>query len=264
MPENSKRAARRNIFSLAGRTALVTGASSGFGRHFARVLADAGAKVALAARRIDVLRRLEAEIRQGGGEAAAVAMDVTDRASVERAVGEAESALGPITILVNNAGIPSGAFFTRTSEEEWRSVMSVNLDGVFRVGQAAARRMVANGTGGSIINIASLLGFGVIKGLSTYSATKAAVISLTKSMALELARDRIRVNALAPGYFATEFNDAYLASDAGKRMMARVPMGRAGAVEELEGPLLLLASDAGAFMTGSVITVDGGHLLAMG
>ncbi len=264
MPENSKRAARRDIFSLAGRTALVTGASSGFGRHFARVLADAGAKVALAARRIDVLRRLEAEIRQGGGEAAAVAMDVTDRASVERAVGEAESALGPITILVNNAGIPSGAFFTRTSEEEWRSVMSVNLDGVFRVGQAAARRMVANGTGGSIINIASLLGFGVIKGLSTYSATKAAVISLTKSMALELARDRIRVNALAPGYFATEFNDAYLASDAGKRMMARVPMGRAGAVEELEGPLLLLASDAGAFMTGSVITVDGGHLLAMG
>jgi len=264
MPENSKRAARRDIFSLAGRTALVTGASSGFGRHFARVLADAGAKVALAARRIDVLRRLEAEIRQGGGEAAAVAMDVTDRASVERAVGQAESALGPITILVNNAGIPSGAFFTRTSEEEWRSVMSVNLDGVFRVGQEAARRMVANGSGGSIINIASLLGFGVIKGLSTYSATKAAVISLTKSMALELARDRIRVNALAPGYFATEFNDAYLASDAGKRMMARVPMGRAGAVEELEGPLLLLASDAGAFMTGSVITVDGGHLLAMG
>ncbi len=264
MPENSKRAARRDIFSLAGRTALVTGASSGFGRHFARVLADAGAKVALAARRLDVLRRLEAEIRQGGGEAAAVAMDVTDRASVERAVGEAEAALGPITILVNNAGIPSGAFFTRTSEEEWRSVMSVNLDGVFRVGQEAARRMVANGSGGSIINIASLLGFGVIKGLSTYSATKAAVISLTKSMALELARDRIRVNALAPGYFATEFNDAYLASDAGKRMMARVPMGRAGAVEELEGPLLLLASDAGAFMTGSVITVDGGHLLAMG
>jgi NAD(P)-dependent dehydrogenase (short-subunit alcohol dehydrogenase family) len=264
MPETSTRAGRGDIFSLAGKTALVTGASSGFGRHFAHVLAGAGAKVALAARRLDVLRRLEAEIRQGGGEAAALAMDVTDRASVERAVGEAEAALGPVTILVNNAGVPSGAFFTRTSEEEWRSVMSVNLDGVFRVGQEAARRMVANRAGGSIINIASLLGFGVIKGLSTYSATKAAVISLTKSMALELARDRIRVNALAPGYFATEFNDAYLASDAGKRMMARVPMGRAGAVEELDGPLLLLASDAGAFMTGSVITVDGGHLLAMG
>jgi len=253
-----------NLLSLDGRAALVTGASSGFGRHFARVLAEAGAKVALAARRLDVLKQLEAEIRARGAEAVAVAIDVTDRASVARAFAEAEAALGPITILVNNAGIPSGAFFTKTTEEEWREVMSVNLDGVFRVGQEAARRMAANRTGGSIVNIASLLGFGVIKGLSTYSATKAAVISLTKSMALELARDKIRVNALAPGYFATEFNTAYLASEAGKRMMARVPMGRAGAVEELDGPLLLLASDAGRFMTGSVVTVDGGHLLVMG
>jgi NAD(P)-dependent dehydrogenase (short-subunit alcohol dehydrogenase family) len=252
------------LLSLDGKAALVTGASSGFGRHFARVLAEAGAKVALAARRLDVLKKLEAEIRSNGGQAAAVAMDVTDRASVEKAFTDAEAALGPITILVNNAGIPSGSFFNRTTEEEWREVMSVNLDGVFRVGQEAARRMAANRTGGSIINTASLLGFGVIKGLSTYSATKAAVISLTKSMALELARDNIRVNALAPGYFATEFNEAYLASEAGKRMLARVPMGRAGAVEELDGPLLLLASDAGRFMTGSVITVDGGHLLVMG
>ena len=264
MPETADTMATQDLFSLAGRAALVTGASSGFGRHFARVLADAGAKVALAARRVDALERVAVDIRARGGEAAVLAMDVTDRASVERGVAGAEAALGPITILVNNAGIPSGTFFTKTSEEEWRSVMSVNLDGVFRVGQEAARRMAANRTGGSIINIASLLGFGVIKGLSTYSATKAAVISLTKSMALELARDRIRVNALAPGYFATEFNDAYLASEPGKRMMARVPMGRAGAVHELDGPLLLLASDAGAFMTGSVVTVDGGHLLAMG
>jgi NAD(P)-dependent dehydrogenase (short-subunit alcohol dehydrogenase family) len=254
----------KDLFSLTGKAALVTGASSGFGRHFARVLAGAGAKVALAARRVDALEKIAAEIRAGGGEAAALAMDVTDRASVAAAVAGAEAALGPITILVNNAGIPSGAFFTKTSEEEWRSVMSVNLDGVFRVGQEAARRMAANRTGGSIINISSLLGFGVIKGLSTYSATKAAVLSLTRSMALELARDRIRVNALAPGYFATEFNTDYLASEAGKRMMSRVPMGRAGAVHELDGPLLLLASDAGAFMTGSVVTVDGGHLLAMG
>jgi NAD(P)-dependent dehydrogenase (short-subunit alcohol dehydrogenase family) len=252
------------LFSLQGKTALVTGASSGFGWHFAHVLARAGAKVAVAARRLQRLETLVAEIKRDGGEAAAFVIDVTDRASVGRAFGAAETALGPITVLVNNAGVPSGAFFTRTTEEEWREVMSVNLDGVFRVGQEAARRMVANRTGGSIINIASLLGFGVIKGLSTYSATKAAVVSLTKSMALELARDRIRVNALAPGYFATEFNDAYLASDAGKRMMARVPMGRAGNVEELDGPLLLLASDAGRFMTGSVVTVDGGHLLVMG
>jgi len=264
MSENAKATAQRDLFSLKGRVALVTGASSGFGRHFAHVLAGAGAKVALAARRVDVLGKLEAQIRAGGGQAAALAMDVTDRASVAKAVAAAEEALGPITILVNNAGVPSSAYFTRTSEEEWRAVMAVNLDGVFRVGQEAARRMAANGAGGSIINIASILGMGSIKTLSTYSATKAAVISLTKSMALELARDRIRVNALAPGYFATEFNDAYLASEAGKRMMAHVPMGRAGAVEELDGPLLLLASDAGAFMTGSVVTVDGGHLLAIG
>ena len=264
MAESTKLPRRPDLFSLAGRTALVTGASSGFGRRFAQVLAGAGAKVGLAARRIDVLRQLEAEIRADGGQAQAFAMDVTDRASVAGAVAETEAALGPVTVLVNNAGIPSGAFFTKTTEEEWRSVMSVNLDGVYRVGQEAARRMVANRTGGSIINIASLLGFGVIKGLSTYSTTKAAVISLTRSMALELARDRIRVNALAPGYFATSFNVEYLASEGGRRMMARVPMARAGAVEELDGPLLLLASDAGAFMTGSVVTVDGGHLLAMG
>jgi NAD(P)-dependent dehydrogenase (short-subunit alcohol dehydrogenase family) len=264
MPEEVQIRKPGDLFSLAGKAALVTGASSGFGRHFARVLSAAGAKVVLAARRLEVLEELAADIRKGGGEAVAVAIDVTDRESVAKGYAAAEAALGPITILVNNAGIPSGAFFTRTTEEEWREVMSVNLDGVFRVGQEAARRMAANRTGGSIINIASLLGFGVIKGLSTYSATKAAVVSLTKSMALELARDDIRVNALAPGYFATEFNVDYLASDAGKRMMARVPMQRAGAVEELDGPLLLLASDAGAFMTGSVVTVDGGHLLAMG
>jgi NAD(P)-dependent dehydrogenase (short-subunit alcohol dehydrogenase family) len=264
MPEDGKRVGPSGLLSLEGKSALVTGASSGFGRHFARVLAGAGAKVALAARRLEVLERLAADIGDAGGRAVAVGMDVTDRASVTRAFAGAEAALGPITILVNNAGIPSGSFFAKTTEKEWREVMSVNLDGVFRVGQEAARCMAANRTGGSIINIASILGFGVIKGLSTYSASKAAVVSLTQAMALELARDNIRVNALAPGYFATEFNETYLASEAGKRMMARVPMGRAGMVEELDGPLLLLASDAGRFMTGSIITVDGGHLLAMG
>jgi len=250
--------------SLQGRTALVSGASSGLGQHFARVLANAGAKVALAARRLDRLQQLEAETRACGGQAFAVALDVTDRASIIKAFDAAEAALGPVTILVNNAGVPAGSYFLKMSESDWRSVLDVNLDGVFRVGQEAARRMSKTGNGGSIINIASITAFGVLKAIAAYSASKAAVVSLTKSMALELARDKIRVNALAPGYFSTELNDAFLTSDAGQRLLSRVPMERAGKLEELDGPLLLLSSDAGAFMTGSVITIDGGHLLAMG
>ena len=242
----------------------MTGASSGLGAHFARVLAGAGAGVALAARRLDRLRQLESDIRAAGGKAWAVELDVTDQASVTRAFDAAEAAAGPVTILINNAGVPSGSFFVKTSEEEWRDVMAVNLDGVFRVGREGARRMMARGTGGSIINIASILGFGAIKSLSAYAASKAAVVSLTKSMALELARERIRVNAIAPGYFSTEINATFLGSEAGRRLLSGVPMGRAGNLAELDGPLLLLASEAGAFMTGSVITVDGGHLLAMG
>jgi NAD(P)-dependent dehydrogenase (short-subunit alcohol dehydrogenase family) len=252
------------MLSLTGKTALVTGASSGLGAHFARVLAGAGAAVALGARRLDRLRQLEAEIRSAGGSAWAVELDVTDQASVARAFDAAQAAAGPVTVLINNAGVPSGSFFVKTSEEEWRDVMAVNLDGVFRVGREAARRMIANSTGGSIVNIASILGFGAIRSLSAYAASKAAVVSLTRSMALEMARERIRVNAIAPGYFSTEINADFLESEAGRRLLSRVPMGRAGNLAELDGPLLLLASDAGAFMTGSVITVDGGHLLAMG
>jgi NAD(P)-dependent dehydrogenase (short-subunit alcohol dehydrogenase family) len=251
-------------FSLRGRTAFVTGASSGLGAHFARVLAGAGARVTLAARRVDRLQALKADIEAAGGRAAAVALDVTDPASVTAAFAEAETMLGPASIVVNNAGVPSGAWFLKTAEEDWRSVMAVNLDGVFRVGQEAARRMVAAGTGGSIINIASILAFGVLKTLAPYSASKAAVVQLTKAMALELARDRIRVNAIAPGYFATEINADFFATAAGKKLTAGIPFGRLGRLEELDGPLLLLASDAGAFMTGSVITVDGGHLLGIG
>jgi NAD(P)-dependent dehydrogenase (short-subunit alcohol dehydrogenase family) len=252
------------LLSLAGKTALVTGASSGLGEHFARVLAGAGAAVALAARRLDRLRQLEAEIRAAGGKAWAVELDVSDPLSVARAFEAAQASAGPITIIINNAGVPSGSYFVKTSEEEWRDVMAVNLDGVFRIGREAARRMIASRTGGSIVNIASILGFGAIKSLSAYAASKAAVVSLTKSMALELARERIRVNAIAPGYFSTEINAGFLESAAGRRLLSKVPMGRAGNLAELDGPLLLLASEAGAFMTGSVITVDGGHLLAMG
>jgi NAD(P)-dependent dehydrogenase (short-subunit alcohol dehydrogenase family) len=251
------------MFALSGRTALVTGASSGLGRHFARVLAKAGASVALAARRVDRLQALADEITRSGGKACAVALDVTDPTAIPPAFDAAEKALGPVTILVNNAGVPSGSFVLKTTEEEWRSVLSVNLDGVFRVGQEAARRMKVAG-GGSIINISSILGFGVLKTLAPYATSKAAVIQLTKAMALELARDNIRVNAIAPGYVVTELNEDFLKSDAGQRLLSKAPMQRAGRLAELDGPLLLLASDAGSYMTGSVLTVDGGTLLSMG
>lgn len=252
-------------FALDGRTALVTGASSGLGRHFALVLARAGAKVAVAARRLDRLEALAAEIRAGGGQAVAVALDVTEAASVATAFDAAEAALGPVDILINNAGVPAGSFFTRTSDAEWRAVLDVNLDGVFRVGREAARRMSARTpAGGAIINVASVLGIGVLKAVAPYSASKAAVIHLTKAMALELARDGIRVNALAPGYVETELNAAFLASEAGRRMIGKVPLGRVGRLDDLDGALLLLASDAGRYITGSVIVVDGGQTLALG
>lgn len=250
-----------NPFSLTGRVALVTGASSGLGEHFATVLASAGAKVIVAARRTDRLDALKARIEAAGGTAHAVAMDVTNRADVERAFAAGEAALGPISICINNAGVTDPAWFVKMREEQWRKIMDVNLDGVFHVGQEAARRMVAAKKGGSIVNVASIVGLGAIKTLSAYAASKAAVIALTRNMALELARDKIRVNAIAPGYISTELNAPFWDTEGGKRMIAHVPMQRLGSPEELDGPLLLLASDAGSFMTGSVLTVDGGHLL---
>jgi NAD(P)-dependent dehydrogenase (short-subunit alcohol dehydrogenase family) len=250
------------LFDLSGKVALVTGASSGLGRHFAGVLAHRGAAVALAARRVERLTEVADGITQAGGRATAVALDVTEAQSVNAAFDAAERALGPVDIVINNAGVPSSGWFAKTTDEAWRQVLDVNLDGVFRVGREAARRMT--GRGGSIVNVASILGLGVLKGLSSYATSKAAVVQLTKAMALELARDGIRVNALAPGYFATELNDAFLASDAGQRLKSRVPMQRFGRMEELDGALLLLASDAGSFITGSVLTVDGGHTLSIG
>lgn len=252
-----------STFSLQGRTALITGASSGLGRHFARVLADAGARVAVAARRMDRLEALVQELKATGAEAAAIPLDVTDPASVRAAFDQTEAALGPVSLLINNAGVPSNTFFTKLTEDDWRSVMDVNLDGVFRVGQEAAKRMVAAGNGGSIVNVSSVLGLGVLKAVAPYAAAKAAVIQLTKAMALELARDRIRVNALAPGYVVTELNEAFLTSDGGRKLLSRIPFGRAADLSELDGPLLLLASDAGSFMTGTTLTVDGGALLSM-
>ena len=251
-------------FNVRGRVALVTGASSGLGLHFAEVLAEAGAHLVLAARRIDRLETVAAQIRTKGGKASAVALDVKDPASVMAAFDAAEAAAGTPVIVVNNAGVTEPAFFTEMTETQWRNVIDVNLDGVFRVAQEAARRMKAKGTGGSIINIASILGLGVLKALVNYAASKAGVIHMSKAMALELARDGIRVNVVAPGYFCTDFNEEFLASKSGQKLISRIPMARAGTLAELDGALMLLASDAGSFMTGSVLVVDGGHSMAMG
>lgn len=250
------------IFSLAGRAALVTGASSGLGAHFARLLAGEGAAVALAARRAERIDALAAELRGSGAAAIAVAMDVTDPASVQRAVEQAERGLGRLDILVNNAGITASSRFLETSEEEWNAVLDTDLTGLMRVGQETARRMAARGEGGAILNVASILGVRPAPQVAAYAAAKAASISLTQSMALELARHRIRVNALAPGYIETDLNSAFLRSPAGEALARRVPMRRFGAAEDLDGAVLLLVSDAGRFITGATLPVDGGHLLS--
>lgn len=247
---------------LTGRTALVTGASSGLGRHFAGVLAKAGARVALAARRSEALAETQSAIESAGGSAVVVAMDVTDPASVAAAVGEAWGALGRIDILVNNAGITATRPFLEMSEEEWDRVIDTNLTGCARVARAVALRMRDDEKGGAIVNIASILGMRVAGQVSSYIAAKGGLVHLTKAMALELARYDIRVNALCPGYVETELNADFFASDAGKALVKRIPQRRLGRLSDLDGPLLLLASDAGAYMTGSVLAVDGGHLVS--
>ncbi|MBC3488379.1 SDR family oxidoreductase [Pseudomonas sp. SWRI50] len=249
-------------FSLAGKTVLVTGASSGLGAHFARLAQAAGARVVLAARRVERLQALVEQLETHGGEALAVALDVTQRDSVEQAFDKAEARFGVVDVVINNAGIGDPGRFLELSGQDWQRMLSTNLDGVFHVAQCAGQRLVKAGRAGSIVNIASILGLRVGAGLSHYCTAKAGVVQLTKAMALELARYRIRVNAIAPGYFKTEMNEAYFDSEAGQGYIKdHVPMRRLGQLSELDGPLLLLASDAGAFMTGSVLAVDGGHLV---
>jgi NAD(P)-dependent dehydrogenase (short-subunit alcohol dehydrogenase family) len=249
-------------FTLKGRRALVTGASSGLGRHFAATLAQAGASVIVAARSVDKLAETVAEIEAGGGVAVAVRLDVTDLTSVRSGFDEIERAGGVADVIVNNAGLAVSRPLLEQTEADWDTVLDTNLKGAWLVAQEAARRLVAAKRPGAIVNIASITGERVAGGVAPYCTSKAGVIHLTRAMALELARHGVRVNALAPGYVQTELNREFLASEPGERLKSRIPQRRFGLPEELDGALLLLASEAGAYITGTVLCADGGHLVS--
>ena len=250
------------IFDLSGKSALITGGGTGLGRQFATVLAGAGARVILCARRIEKIEATANEINAGGGRAECHPMDVTDADSVQAAFDGA-SAAGPVSIVVNNAGINSEPSLLQMTGDEWDSVLATNLKGSWLVAKEAVQRLAGVEGGGSIINIASILGMAAQKGTGPYSASKAAVLHLTRHLALEWARYNVRANAIAPGYFASDMADSFLATDAGQAMLKRIPQRRLGELEDLSGAILLLASDASAYMTGTTITVDGGHSMPM-
>jgi NAD(P)-dependent dehydrogenase (short-subunit alcohol dehydrogenase family) len=241
--------------TLIGKRVLVTGASSGLGLHFAEVLARAGAEVTLAARRFSKVQKAAEKIRVDGYVAEALELDVTDKISVTKAFSA-----DPYDVVINNAGISGSGRALEMKIEEFESVLQTNLTGVFAVAQAAAQQMSSRG--GSIINIASILGLRVAGQVSAYAASKAGIVQLTKALALEWARHQIRVNALCPGYIETPFNKTFLESEAGQALICRIPQRRLGQLSDLDAPLLLLASDASAYMTGSVLVVDGGHLVS--
>ena len=245
---------------MRGRRVLVTGATSGLGRHFARLMASAGADLVLVARRESVLEELAGELRCHGGDVFVTAMDVADRDSVDAGVANIYAAGAPIEVLINNAGVTATESFATQSDESWDMVIGTNLTGARNVAQRIVQKMIEANSGGNIINLASVMSFRVAGYLTAYTASKGAIVQMTRTMALELARHNIRVNAIAPGYIATEFNDEFFESGAGDPIIARIPQRRLGQVEDLDGPMLLLASGASGFMTGSTLVVDGGHL----
>jgi len=245
---------------LSGKVALVTGASSGLGRHFALVLARYGVKVALGARRIEALEETAAEIVRAGGSAFVTSLDVTSELAVKTAIDAVEAQLGSIDVVVNNSGVSVAKPVLEHSERDWDAVIDVNLKGAFLVATEAARRMRDSQRPGSIINIESILSFRQAGAVAAYAASKAGLTQLTRTMALELARYRIRVNGIAPGYFATDLNRDFFDTEPGRALLRRIPQRRLGELADLDGPLLLLASDASRYVTGATLVVDGGHL----
>lgn len=250
-------------FRLDGRVAVVTGASSGIGAELARAFAQAGAAVALVARRRERLDEAAESLRSTGARVLPLQLDVTDAAAIPAAFERVEAELGVPDLLVNNAGIARTGIFLKTGIAERDATFATNFDAAWDLSAEAARRMIAAGKPGCILNIASVLALGGAPGYAAYAASKAALTHLTRCLALEFVRHRIRVNAIAPGWFVTEMNDDWLGSEAGREYLARIPPKRAGQLRELVGPALLLASDAGSFVNGVTLAVDGGHHAAL-
>jgi NAD(P)-dependent dehydrogenase (short-subunit alcohol dehydrogenase family) len=253
-----------NTFQLENKHVVISGASSGFGHHFAQVLCDAGARVVLGARREEKIRERVEELKSAGGSATGIRLDVRDASSIESFLNAAEAAYGPIDVVINNAGVESGAkTYAMIDEDDWDFVMDTNLKSVWMMSKAYTEHVVKDGRKeGNIVNISSITDRRTIKGQFPYAVSKGALTRMTEVLALEAARYGIRVNALAPGYFLTEVSRVLLESDQAPELVKGIPMRRLGQFPDLDGPLLLLASDASRYMTGSVIVVDGGHVCA--